>query len=467
LYSAISEHPERGLSARPREISRLIILLFALAMFGACAGAGGPLASAARNGQVDEVRRLIEAGEDFDARGGGGNTPLYYAAQKGNAEVVRLLVEAGADVDVDNDFGSTPLHVAARGGHVEVIQILAAAGANLDARNLSGGSGSDLANRSSIQAAGLSSSSPLAKAARAGQLAAVEALVELGASLPAQDAVEQASLRGHDEIARYLVRAAAEGTRRTASASTGRVADLSVTYGRRIGVVIGISRYSRMTSLEGARRDAVETGRLLRALGFDEVFELYDDAATRAGILELVGQKLRSEVREDDLVFVFFAGHGATETLSSGDVRGYLIPVDGSSEDPYVTGISMETVRDLSNRLPARHVYYAIDACYSGGLLRKTRGEATGSRGDPRRAVQVMTAGLEGQQAIERGGRGLFTTYLIQALEGEADVNGDSMVTASELGWFVANQVGDDSRGRQTPAYGHLGGTGEISFQIR
>ena len=112
-----------------------------------------------------------------------------------------------------------------------------------------------------------------------------------------------------------------------------------------------------MTSLEGARRDAEETGRLLRALGFDEVFELYDEAATRVGILDRVGQKLRREVQEKDLVFVFFAGHGATETLSSGEKRGYLVPAEGSSADPYVTGISMETVRDLSNRLPARHVY--------------------------------------------------------------------------------------------------------------
>lgn len=450
-------------------------LSLSLSLVVAACAATSPLTNAARQGRSDDVGQLIASGADVDERGRGGNTPLYYAALHGHADVVRQLIEAGADVDVDNDFGSTPLHVAARAGHVDVIRALAEGGANLDAVNLSGAtSANDLAARSAIQASGLRSSSPLAKAARAGQLEAVKALVELGATLPAPDAVEQASLKGHDEIARYLVQATSDRRRLAANApatpsapAPGRTLDLSPSYGRRHAVVIGISRYQRMTGLEGARRDAEETAKLLRALGFDSVHELYDEDATRTGILDLVGQRLRREVGEEDLVFVYYAGHGATETLPSGEKRGYLVPTEGSSEDPYVTGISMETVRDLSNRLPARHVYYAIDACYSGGLLQRARSELSGEGGDRRRAVQVLTAGLEGQQAIERDGRGLFTTFLLEALRGEADANGDAEVTASELGWFVARRVGEVSHGRQTPAYGHLGGTGEISFRLR
>lgn len=431
------------------------------------------LSKAAKKGRIEQVKALIEAGADVDERSRGGNTPLYYAAQKGHAEVVRLLVEAGADVDVDNDFGSTPLHVASRGGHVEVIRLLAGAGANLDTQNLSGATASGFSNRSAINASGFRASSPLAKAARAGQLEAVKVLVELGASLPDADAAQQASLKGHEEIAAYIVRAAAERKTRpsAAQASSGSASpdrfDVSPSYGRRIAVVIGISRYARMTSLEGARRDAEATAELLRTLGFDRVYELYDEQATRVGILELVGQRLREETTAEDLVFVFYAGHGATETLPSGEKQGYLVPTEGSSEDPYVTGISMATVRDLSNRLSARHVYYAIDACYSGGLLARSRSEARGGAGDGRRAVQVLTAGLEGQQAIERDGRGLFTQSLLEALRGDADENADGRVTASELGWYVSRQVGEESRGKQTPAYGHLGGLGEISFPIR
>jgi len=446
----------------------LCLLLVALAL-SACAS-GPPIVTAARSGQLAEVDRLIGEGSDVDARGSGGNTALYHAAVAGRADVVQALIEAGADVDVENDFGSTPLHVASRYGHVDVIRALAAAGADLDATSLSGLASSDLANRSSIQAGGLRASTPLSKAARAGQMEAVRALVELGAALPAREAMEQASLRGHDQIAAYLANVTNErrsSPRAGATPTTPGRFDVSVSYGRRIAAVIGIGRYARMSGLEGARRDAEETAALLRTLGFDEVFELYDADATRAGILQLLGERLRREVTDEDLVFVFYAGHGATETLASGEKRGYLVPSDGSSADPYVSGVSMETVRDLSNRLAARHVYYAIDACYSGSLLQRARSGRSGSAGDTRRAVQVVTAGLEGQQAIERDGRGLFTTYLIEALRGEADANGDGQVTASEIGWFVSDQVGTQSRGRQTPAYGHLGGAGEITIHLR
>jgi hypothetical protein len=40
-------------------------------------------------------------------------------------------------------------------------------------------------------------------------------------------------------------------------------------------------------------------------------------------------------------------------------------------------------------------------------------------------------------------------------------------VSASEIGWFVADQVGKTTGGRQTPAYGRLGGTGEILFPVK
>lgn len=431
---------------------------------------GPPMVDAARSGQLDTLRERIANGDDVDARDGAGNSALYHAARAGRTDLVEALVDAGADVDGVNDFGSTALHVAARYGHVDVIRVLAEAGADLDATSLSGLAQSDLARRSAIEAGGLQASTPLAKAARAGQREAVEALVALGATLPAREAMEQASLRGHDEIAAYLARATVERRQRdrttAAPAPSGRF-DVSVSYGRRIAAVVGISRYKRMSGLEGARDDARETADLLRSLGFDAVYELYDEEATRAGILELLGQRLRREAESEDLVFVFYAGHGTTETLANGEKRGYLLPTDGSSADPYVSGISMETIRDLSNRLAARHVYYAIDACYSGSLLQRARASSRSAGGDARRAVQVVTAGLEGQQAIERDGRGLFTTHLLQALRGEADANGDLRVTASEIGEFVADQVGMQSRGRQTPAYGHLGGTGEIAIELR
>jgi len=130
---------------------------------------------------------------------------------------------------------------------------------------------------------------------------------------------------------------------------------------------------------------------------------------------------------------IYFAGHGQTETLPTGGKRGYLIPVDGDTQDVFSTAISMDTLRDLSNRLPAKHVYFAMDSCYSGlgfmrGLARTPKGQGYIEKMTSLRAVQMITAGAEGEAAIEFGGQGLFTTKFLEALRGESDFDGDGVV---------------------------------------
>ena len=138
-------------------------------------------------------------------------------------------------------------------------------------------------------------------------------------------------------------------------------------------------------------------------------------------------------------------------------------------EDVFSSGISMDTVRDLSNRMTAKHVLYAIDACYSGLAL--TRGISINRRTSgyiakvtKLRAVQILAAGSEGEQAVEVGGQGLFTTYLLRAISGEADLDGDGVVTTSEIGTYLQPHVSNASDARQTPQFGTIEGTGEVVF---
>ncbi|MGH0034916.1 MAG: caspase family protein [Myxococcota bacterium] len=245
--------------------------------------------------------------------------------------------------------------------------------------------------------------------------------------------------------------------------------DASRFYSKRVAVVVGIDDYRNWPNLEGARGDAERMAHHLRQAGFDEVIEVYDEKASRRALLKTLGRELGSRVDDQSLAFIYFAGHGQTETLPGGAKRGYLVPVDADLEDVFSTAISMETVRDLSNRMRAKHVMYAIDACYSGLAL--TRGISR--RADlpnyldmmtSRRAVQIITAGSEGEQAVEVGGQGLFTTYLLRGLEGEADIDGDGAVTASELGTWVRPQVTLASQNRQSPQFGTIDGSGDAVF---
>jgi ankyrin repeat protein len=63
------------------------------------------------------------------------NTPLIYAARYGNMEVVRVLLEGGSNVDRTDVHGNTALHWAAWFGHVDVRRLLLDWGAKVDPVN--------------------------------------------------------------------------------------------------------------------------------------------------------------------------------------------------------------------------------------------------------------------------------------------------------------------------------------------
>jgi hypothetical protein len=60
-----------------------------------------------------QVRRLLRAGADVNARDSRGRTALWWALEAGFADTVAVLVEAGADVNAGDAAGMAPLHAVA------------------------------------------------------------------------------------------------------------------------------------------------------------------------------------------------------------------------------------------------------------------------------------------------------------------------------------------------------------------
>ena len=261
-----------------------------------------------------------------------------------------------------------------------------------------------------------------------------------------------------------------------AAASAAAVSD-TTTEGDSWAVVIGIDDYAHWPKLGHAVRDADAVKNLLVAkLGFKagHVISLQNQSATRSNVMAAFNEQLpKSGLKKTDNLFVFFAGHGGTRHLSSGRDLGYIIPVDASTDDLAGDAIPMTELQNISEALVARHVIFVMDACYSGlGLVRGGAAQSNPAnflRDNAHRVGrQMLTAGGADQMVADGGpgGHSIFTWTLLQGLSGRADLNGDNIITGTELAAYIAPAVASVSA--QTPAFGSLPGSegGEFVFTL-
>ncbi len=239
--------------------------------------------------------------------------------------------------------------------------------------------------------------------------------------------------------------------------------------GRSWALVVGINTYQNVEPLNAAVADAQAVADALPKLGFQEVRLLLDAAATKAEFERIVYGEFKERMGPNDRLFVFWAGHGITVRLPRGGEEGYLMPVDGDPQRPELTAIAMDEVRKLGKRVNAKHVFFAIDTCFSGFALTRDVGvevmpdaELAAAMEEP--VVQVLTAGRRGQKAVEDEGHGLFTRRLLDGLRGLADQEHRGFVTVTQLVGWLSPRVARDSGGRQNPQYAALDGEGDFVF---
>ena len=97
------------------------------------------LFTVARDGDLAQVREVLDGALEVDSRDPYGQTPLMYAAGANRAEVVTALLDAGANVQAQSDAGWTALMYAARNlAYPNVTAVLIDAGADLEALNADG-----------------------------------------------------------------------------------------------------------------------------------------------------------------------------------------------------------------------------------------------------------------------------------------------------------------------------------------
>ncbi|KPJ64462.1 hypothetical protein AMJ44_12780 [candidate division WOR-1 bacterium DG_54_3] len=221
---------------------------------------------------------------------------------------------------------------------------------------------------------------------------------------------------------------------------------------RSVFVVIGINNYKHTKKLDYAVSDAAAICTLLtERTNFKRYAELYDDQATKKGILSVI-DRLTSDGSIDRVIF-YFAGHG--KTLEGEEEVGFFLPVDGDPDSLFQTAISMKEVAEWAKGLKAKHALFIFDACFSGII---SYGERTVNyyldflcRNKGR---HVITAGTKNDTAREPSDlkHGALTYFLLQALRGKADTSDPkSVITLPELEVYLSDKVANYTKGKQHP----------------
>jgi hypothetical protein len=227
-------------------------------------------------------------------------------------------------------------------------------------------------------------------------------------------------------------------------------------------LVVGADRYESgdWPLLKSAREDALAMSAILENQGY-EVTTLVGAEATRSRILGELRDNIALNLGPRDRILFYFSGHGETIERSGGKF-GYIVPQDARIDD-VSSWISMAEIEATSLYMDlAQHQLFIFDSCYGGQFAKKgflsnlfREHPLYIERNSESRVREYITAGDEHDIAVysEDDKYSYFTSYLIRALSGVADFNGDSYITTSELYTYLLSAA---SNPYQTPLYGVL-----------
>ncbi|MDJ0984528.1 MAG: caspase family protein [Desulfobacterales bacterium] len=224
-------------------------------------------------------------------------------------------------------------------------------------------------------------------------------------------------------------------------------------------VVVGINDYPQLPKLKYAVNDARAFKRLLvekNLVPAENITVLLNKQATLRKLRSALGTGLKGAADSDDMVIIFFAGHGATErdamSLDGDGLEKYILTYDTDPSDLFSTALPMRDLALIFNRIRSERLIFIADACYSGASGGRTV-SITGMRANiadtfldrvaAGRGKVIITASAANEVSVERDElqHGVFTYYLLEGLKGPADTDGDGLVTVDEAYRYVSDRV--------------------------
>ena len=256
---------------------------------------------------------------------------------------------------------------------------------------------------------------------------------------------------------------------------------------------VGIGNFQRRElNLANPVNDASALARMMAAPSppvYDtaEITLLTDADATAERILAAL-QDIARKALPDDLVLIFLAGHGQQV-----DGRYYFAPVDFGTREAELfrravggggtdgaraldelfrrEGLGQDRMLPAIQAIQAARVAMVLDTCFSASIatqdavlrrdvnttITNTLGHAAGRFVlSSATALALDSAGTAADLPRDAQGHGLFTSFLMRALSGEADIDKNNRIDIYEVASFTrrnVTQATQDMRQPQHPAF--------------
>jgi tetratricopeptide (TPR) repeat protein len=237
----------------------------------------------------------------------------------------------------------------------------------------------------------------------------------------------------------------------------------------RYAVVVGISAYQNPSlRLHYAAEDAKQMQNSLMTFGKfkkENVRLLTDGEATRENIRKNIEGWLKKNAKKDDLVLIYFSGHGTQIVDTDGDENDGLdeciVPCDVDVDDNSSLIVDDQFAYWVRN-LQSERVLIIFDNCFSGGAAKEKGILMPGMKGGkveddfsqdltrevPRHGTALLAASKPEQVSFESDEfkHGVFTHYLIDAISPSADNNLNEIIDSQELFYYVRQKTFEYSK---------------------
>lgn len=181
-------------------------------------------------------------------------------------------------------------------------------------------------------------------------------------------------------------------------------------------------------------------------------YNIRNEKAIKTNLLAALDD-VKKKSLEQDMVVVYYAGHGVMSGEAASDKEFFIVPADvtqlyGRDDMLKEKAISASSLKEYAQSINAQKQVFILDACQSAGAL-----ESVTERGAAEEKAIAQLARSTGTfwitstgsnqfaSEFEKLGHGIFTYSLIEGLNGKADTNSDKKLTIRELSTYIENKV--------------------------